>query len=104
MKRLIGVLCDGMYFLGESGEIGEGGLSLVSEYVLSENHQVLLSFQIPNGDFVFLRAIVRSTEKKMGDSRVTHGLSFENVPFALKRQIRSYVSARGLSPAKKSAS
>ncbi len=94
MRRQVGVLCDGAYFVAESGEIGEGGMSIVSEFVLTEGHRVLVSFQIPNGDFVFLRGNVRSTEKKMGDLMVTHGLSFSEVPFSVKRQIRSFVSAR----------
>ncbi|WII72050.1 PilZ domain-containing protein [Bdellovibrio sp. 22V] len=93
MKRKIGVLCDGTYFMCESGEIGEGGMSISTEYVLTEGHELVVSFQVPGGDFVFLRGIVRSTQKKEGD-RVTHGLSFNSIEFAIKRQIRAFVSAR----------
>ncbi|KYG62987.1 hypothetical protein AZI87_17155 [Bdellovibrio bacteriovorus] len=94
MKRKIGVLCDGSYFVCESGEIGEGGMSIVSDYVLTEGHSLVVSFQVPAGEFVFLRAVVRSTQKKQGDERVTHGLSFNEIEFSIKRQIRSFVSAR----------
>lgn len=94
MKRKVGVLCDGSYFVAESGEVGEGGMSILSEFVLTEGHELVVSFQVPRGDFVFLRAVVRSTQKKEGDTRVTHGLSFANIEFAIKRQIRSFVSAR----------
>ncbi|UYL09235.1 PilZ domain-containing protein [Bdellovibrio sp. SKB1291214] len=94
MKRKVGVLCDGSYFIVDSGEIGEGGMSIISEYLLNEGDEVVVSFQIPAGDFVFLRGVVRSTQKKQGDSTVTHGLSFSNVNFATKRQIRAFVSAR----------
>lgn len=94
MKRKVGILCDGTYFVCESGEVGEGGMAILSEFVLTEGHELVVSFQVPGGDFVFLRALVRSTQKKEGDSRVTHGLSFSEIEFAIKRQIRSFVSAR----------
>ncbi|MNK26244.1 PilZ domain protein [compost metagenome] len=95
IKRKVGVLCDGTYFVCESGEIGEGGMAIVSEYVLTEGREIVLSFQVPSGSFVSLRGIVRSTQQsKMGDHKVTHGLSFSEVPFAIKRQIRAFVSAR----------
>lgn len=94
MKRKVGVLCDGTYIVCESGEVGEGGMSILSEFVLTEGHELVVSFQVPGGEFVFLRALVRSTQKKEGDSRVTHGLSFSDIAFAVKRQIRSFVSAR----------
>ncbi len=94
MKRRVGVLCDGTYFVCESGEIGEGGMSIVSDYVLSEGHELVVSFQVPGGAFAFLRGTVRSTQKKEGDPRVTHGLSFNDIEFAVKRQIRAFVSAR----------
>lgn len=94
MKRRVGVLCSGEYFVCESGEIGEGGMSILSDLVLNDGQDVMVSFQVPQGDFVFLRGVVRSTQKKEGDERVTHGLSFADIEFAIKRQIRSFVSAR----------
>lgn len=94
MKRKVGVLCDGSYFVCTSGEVGEGGMSILSEYVLTEGHEMVVSFQVPGGDFVFLRGIVRSTQKKEGDAYVTHGISFAEIEFSIKRQIRSFVSAR----------
>jgi c-di-GMP-binding flagellar brake protein YcgR len=94
MKRKAGILCDGTYFLVDTGEIGEGGIAILSEYVLSEGRELVINFQVPSGDFVSLRATVRSVQKKEGDHRVTHGLSFSEVAFAIKRQIRAFVSAR----------
>lgn len=94
MRRKVGVLCRGAYFICESAEIGEGGMSIVTDYVLTEGHELVISFQVPGGDFIFLRGTVQSTNKKEGDSRVTHGLSFKSIEFSIKRQIRSYVSAR----------
>lgn len=94
MKRKVGVLCDGTYFVCESGEVGEGGMSIFTDLVLTEGHEMVVSFQVPGGDFVFLRGVVRSTQTKPGDDRVMHGLSFNEIEFAIKRQIRAFVSAR----------
>lgn len=98
-KRTVGVLFKGHYFLAQAGEIGEGGMSINSEVVLTEEEPVMISFQIPSGAFVCLRAIIRSTQKsETADSGafIIHGLAFSNVEFAIKRQIRSFVSSRSL--------
>ncbi len=95
--RAVGILFKGHYFLAQAGEIGEGGISIKTDLVLTEEEPLMISFQIPNGDFVCLRAVVRSTQKDEITDRadtVIHGLAFTNVEFALKRQIRSYVSSR----------
>ena len=95
MRRKVGVLVQGTYFICESGEIGEGGMSIMSELILDEGSQVVVSFQIPNGGFVNLRAIVKTVGKAQpGDRVVQHGLSFSNIEFSMKRQIRAFVSAR----------
>lgn len=96
-KRTVGVLYKGQYFLSQAGEIGEGGMSILSDMVLTEGEPLMVSFQIPGGAFVCLRGEVRSTHKttKPEDaSMVIHGLAFLSVEFALKRQIRSFVSSR----------
>ena len=98
-KRTVGVLFKGQYFLAQAGEIGEGGMSIKTDLVLTEQEPLMVSFQIPSGAFVCLRAEIRSTMKttKPEDgSNVIHGLAFSNVEFAIKRQIRSYVSSRSL--------
>lgn len=98
LKRKVGVLCDGTYFVCETQELGEGGMSIVSEFILTEGHELVVSLQIPSGDFVFLRATVRSTKKQEGDTDgrvlIAHGLSFSDIAFSIKRQIRAFVSAR----------
>lgn len=91
-ERHVGVLCAGQYSLMQSGEIGEGGMSLITDESLPQNQPLVISLQIPGGDFVSLRAIVKSIKNEKG--RVHHGLSFQNVAFTHKRQIRSFVSAR----------
>ena len=93
LRKSIGVLSRGTYFIGHSTEIGEGGISVSSDLLLTEGTCVLVNFQIPGGSFVSLRAMVRSTKKEEA-GLITHGLSFENISFSSKRQIRAYVSAR----------
>jgi hypothetical protein len=94
LNRMIGILCRGTYFLALAGELGEGGLSFGSEYVITEGNECLVSLQIPSGSFVFLRALVVANRKKQGDQMITHSLKFTNIDFSHKRQIRTFVSAQ----------
>lgn len=90
--RKVGVLYKGLYFVALADEVGEGGLSLSSEYVLENGVQLVLNFQIPGGDFVSVRSEVRSSKKKAG--QVFHGLAFVNIEFGRRRQIRMFVSSQ----------
>lgn len=96
--KKVGVLFDGQYFICQTGEIGEGGMSIRSEYALTEGRELVLNFQIPEGTFVTLRGQIKSVVAK--DGYVTHGIAFGEIPLAYKRQIRAFVSARmlGLRP------
>ena len=67
-------------------------MSIVSEYALTEGRDLVLSFQIPDGTFVILRGLIKSVTPHQGI--VIHGVSFEEIPLAFKRQIRAFVSAR----------
>ncbi|MFP5518830.1 MAG: PilZ domain-containing protein [Bdellovibrionia bacterium] len=93
-KSPVGVLSRGVYFVADAGELGEGGMSFATDMVVPEGSQIIISFQIPHGDFVCVRAIVRSLLKNERSHVMTHGVSFENLSFANKRQIRAFVSAR----------
>lgn len=92
LRKQVGALFDGHYFVCLSGEIGEGGMSIVSEYALSDGRDVVLSFQIPHGTFVTLRGTIKTVFTK--DGLVVHGVAFDQIPLAFKRQIRAFVSAR----------
>lgn len=94
LKKSLGVLSRGTYFLATTQELGEGGLSFVSDLVMSENDRLILSFQIPNGDLISVRSQVKSVSKVPGQNVVLHGVSFEQISFSHKRQIRAFVSAR----------
>ena len=91
-SRLVGVLLGGKFETYKAGEIGEGGMSIFGDEAFPEGHHIVLSFQIPRGDFVSIRSVVRSSKNKEG--RFVHGLSFEAIQFAHKRQIRAFVSSR----------
>jgi len=93
-KRSVGVLYKGSYFMAYSGELGEGGMSIVTDMVLTEGEPLVVSFQIPGGIFVSLRGEVRSTQKTEKPGIIIHGLAFTHIEFAMKRQIRSFVSSR----------
>ncbi|WP_413288046.1 PilZ domain-containing protein [Bdellovibrio sp. HCB337] len=92
LRKKVGVLFDGQYFICDSGEIGEGGMSIISEYALTEGRELVLSFQIPDGTFVILRGMIKSVATA-GDKAI-HGIAFDQIPLAFKRQIRAFVSAR----------
>lgn len=94
LKRSVGVLYKGHYFMAISEEIGEGGMSVVTDMVMSDHEPLVISFQIPGGAFVSLRAEVRSLQKSADEQILVIGLAFTHIEFAMKRQIRSYVSSR----------
>lgn len=92
-KTAVGVLCLGHYNIWETGDIGEGGISVLADQSMPVGTEVCVSFQIPGGgDFVSLRASIRVCKDEKG--RFSHGLSFEDIAFGHKRQIRSFVSSR----------
>lgn len=91
-RRRVGLLVRGEYSMALSGEIGEGGMSLILPEALSEGSQLVINFKIPGGDFVSLRGEVRSAQAR--EEGYNHGVSFQNIAFTHKRQIRAFVSAR----------
>ena len=91
--RRVGVLVRGFYFMALAGEIGEGGMSFETVDEIPIGSELVVNLKIPDGDFVSMRAEVRSSVQRADSSQLA-GVSFKNVPFSLRRQIRSYVSSR----------
>mgnify|MGYP006363404167 CR=1 len=91
-KRLISILYRGQYFTLYAIEISEGGLSIISDFVLDKNAECVVNMQIPKGDFISIRATIRHTSKV--DGQLNIGMSFNELPFSNKRQVRSFVAAR----------
>jgi len=102
-KKPVAFLSQGVSQVAQGVEIGEGGISFLTDFVLDEKHPVVVNFFIPNGGFFTLRGDVRSAVK-IGESstmnqaggQFTYGLSFNEVSLSLKRQIRAYVARMSL--------
>ena len=90
----VGVLCKGVYSIARGLDLGEGGLSFSSELVFSQGMKMVLSFQVPMGSFLIVRAQVVRLQKDPDSQLMMHGCSFLNIKFEHKREIRSFVSAR----------
>jgi hypothetical protein len=92
----------------EGEEIGEGGLSFLSDVEIPEGSQVVLNFFISNGLFFCLRGTIRNqSDSSTGQNTTTalsqkklktetfvfrYGVNFNEVNITLKRQIRSFVA------------
>jgi hypothetical protein len=92
-RRLLGVLHNGDYFLARGVEIGEGGISFrAPQPNLKEGSWLVITFRDPLGKFQSVRSEIRSRKNKSND--IVFGCSFENLNFGVRRQIRTFVSAR----------
>lgn len=92
----VGVLRAGIYQVYDGLIIGEGGLSIRSATKFEIDSAVLLTFRIPGGSIILIRANVKNqfklkTDKNMNDV----GMQFINLQFSDKRLIRTFVAARG---------
>ncbi len=88
----VGVLHGGVYRIEKSMEVGEGGMSLSATRQLKENDRLILTFQIPDGSLVCVRASVRYFIANEEVAGTTTGVQFENLDFNLKRELRNYVA------------
>lgn len=90
--RKIGILFAGDYRVVQGIELSEGGLSFSSELVYSVNRECVVTFKIPAGPFISLRAFTKHMKKI--DGKIVVGVSFVMVPFSNRRQIRNFVADR----------
>lgn len=74
-------------------EIGEGGISFKTDRALRMGALVVISFQIPDGQFISVRAEIRNQEKAM-EGQAVYGCAFDSLSFERKREIRSFVTNR----------
>lgn len=93
-NRKVGVLFRGEYFVTEAYELGEGGIGFYTAENLTQEQKVIVSFQIPHGEFVCVRGTIRFIEQAEDQQKTLYGVSFDNINFSHRRQIRGYVSAR----------
>lgn len=97
-KRSLSFLMHGDYFMVTSCEIGEGGMAFSILKPIQPGQEIVLNFRIPSGDFVSLRAEIRSVNGDVGNELIC-GVAFKNISFSSKRQIRAFVSSRGATEA-----
>lgn len=90
----IGVLCAGEYCVSDAQIIGEGGLQIVSPFDVPAGAMMVLTFTIPMGPTLSLKAQVKNKIQDASSDALVLGLEFVNVSFDLKRTIRTYVAAR----------
>lgn len=93
----VGVLCSGQFSICTTKDIGEGGIAIISNQDFSQGQRILMSFQIPSGqgvkgDFISIIGTILSV-RQIG-SYFLHGISFDQLDFNYKRQIRSYVASK----------
>ncbi len=93
-QRSVGVLCRGEYHVGQSEQIGEGGMKFYSPHPLTQGTQIIVTFMIPAGGMVSLRAEVLYTESGEAVNSLWYGCRFLDVPFQPRRWIRNYVAAK----------
>ncbi len=93
-QRAVGFLFHGVYFVGMGAKIGEGGISFVLPKDFPLFHEGVASFQLPDGEFVCLRVEIRNSFQNPISGKWTIGCAFKNLKFEIKREIRSFVSAR----------
>ncbi|MFN7262950.1 MAG: PilZ domain-containing protein [Pseudobdellovibrionaceae bacterium] len=93
--RKVGVLVNGDYFVADGVEVGEGGISVSTAQGPMKERPVVLSFQIPGGSFVSVRAELKN--ERTQDGQYILGFSFENLKFDKKREVRTFVSSRSSS-------
>lgn len=92
--RRIGILAGGKYFTTDAHEIGEGGILFISEAILNEGQQIVVTFNIPGVDYVVARSVVRYIKKTANQKILSYGVQFETLDFGTKRKIRAYVAQK----------
>jgi hypothetical protein len=91
----VGVLCAGKYQVYSGLIIGEGGLSIKSREEFEAEVEVLLTFKIPGGSMILIRAKIKNQFKLKADQNINEvGMQFINLQFSDKRLIRTFVAAR----------
>lgn len=94
-RKNLTFLCRGQASVVQGVEIGEGGISFKSDFVLDENQRIIVNFFIFEGDFFSVRTTLKN--KQTVSDHFIYGVSFDDISIALKRQIRAYVARKAAS-------
>ncbi|OFZ31274.1 MAG: hypothetical protein A2622_01385 [Bdellovibrionales bacterium RIFCSPHIGHO2_01_FULL_40_29] len=91
-RKNLTFLCRGQASVVQGVEIGEGGISFKSDFILDENQKIIVNFFISDGDFFSVRTTLKN--KQTSADHYVYGVSFDDISIALKRQIRAYVARK----------
>lgn len=93
-RKTISFMCGGHSSMARGVEIGEGGISFTSKEKMQLQRKLIVNFFLSEKDFFSVRVTLRNIQNHAGE--FTFGTSFDDVPIALKRQIRTYVARTSL--------
>src|SRR4051794_33681934 len=81
----VGVLSKGTYKVVQAVELGEGGMKFQTLPDLKEHDQIVITFFIPQHQFVSLRSEVRYLQKE--DGQIYCGVAFTKIDVLHRRKI-----------------
>ncbi len=91
-RKKLTFLCRGQASVVQGVEIGEGGISFKTDFIFTDNQQIIVNFFISEGDFFSVRTTLKN--KQTVSDHFIYGVSFNDISIALKRQIRAYVARK----------
>jgi hypothetical protein len=91
-RKKLTFLCRGKATVVDGVEIGEGGISFKSDFILDDNQQLIVNFFISEGDFFSVRTTLKN--RQVVNDQFIYGVGFDDISIALKRQIRAYVARK----------
>lgn len=90
----VGLLSQGVYVVGQSHEIGEGGIKISTNLPLILYGRVVITLSIPNYRFISVQAETRYREKEGQQGYFAFGFEFKTIDFHDRRKIRNFVAAK----------
>lgn len=87
VNRPIGLLKKGEYQVERMLQIGEGGMMIQTDSEFTVGDRVLVTFSLKGENFYTSRGTVRNTSEQM------LGVEFDELPFQVLREIRSFVAS-----------
>jgi hypothetical protein len=94
IQKRVGILVLGEYHVCYGYEIGEGGMLVDSVLPMAIGQKLVLTIRIPGSiEAVSLASVMYIKEANTPSEKIKYGVSFENVDFEIKRQIRNFVAS-----------
>ncbi len=93
-ERCVGILCDSLYTMEQSVDVGEEGMLVRSARHLKEGQNVLVNFWMDKIGYVILPAQIRWVKEDKTTGHQFFGLFFLKVSFDYRRALRTYIAAK----------